>query len=135
MQDNEFLSKIHEVFQNDQRIKFAYIFGSRARGDAVLSSDYDLAVYLNETDRLKRFDIRMELLSKVARVVPGQGLDLVIINDISSIAFLYDISLGKLIFSRNDGERADFELKTFNSYLDFRPFLEEYNKHYVERNT
>ena len=50
------LEKIFDLFP---QVKLVYFFGSRATDKAVPLSDYDFAVFLDEKDFKKRFDIRL----------------------------------------------------------------------------
>lgn len=52
-------------------VKFAYIFGSRARGDAGPLSDVDVAVFLD--GRVEPFDCRLRLMEKLSRIF-GESL-------------------------------------------------------------
>lgn len=64
-----------------------------------------------------------------------KNMDLVILNDISSLFFKYAIiEESILLYEKNEEERIDFENRILSSYFDFRPFLTLYNKQYVKNN-
>jgi predicted nucleotidyltransferase len=60
-------------------IRFAFLYGSRSRGQAHAKSDWDIAVYLDEglSDR-RRFEQRIDLLAALDDL--GE-IDLLVLND------------------------------------------------------
>jgi predicted nucleotidyltransferase len=125
--DKEQLEKIILVFKSYKKVGLAYLFGSRATGKVGPLSDYDFAIYLDEKDLKKRFDIRLELMGKVSRVLETDALDLCVINDIESPEFKYNIIKdGKVIFER-EPFKILIEPKILNEYFDFHNSLVEYN--------
>lgn len=117
------------------KVSFAYLFGSQASGEVDKNSDIDIAVMLPlEMEKRKRFDIRLKLMGDISKVF-GKNVDIVVLNDTSSLFFKYIIiKEGEVIYRETELSPADFESKTLGMYFDFRPFLEEYNKAYVKRN-
>ncbi len=79
-------------------VQFAYIFGSFVNGNAIKTSDIDIAVFLKEKNKLKRFNVRLNLMTDLGKILHKE-IDLIVINDISSIFFKYVIfKEGKIIF-------------------------------------
>lgn len=108
-----------KIFKKYPQVKLAYLFGSQANGTAGLLSDYDFAVYLNEKDSGKRFDIRLKLMSQLSLLLKTDAVDVVVINDTESPDLKYDIiKEGKLLL-----EKAPYKLlvepKILNEYFDF----------------
>lgn len=64
--------------ENDKRVRFAYLFGSLARGQAGPLSDTDIAVYLDR--RVKFDDYRLKLMEKLAKILEDGNLDLLVLN-------------------------------------------------------
>lgn len=123
--------ELEKVFEENQ-VLFAYLFGSQATGKANFESDIDLAVYLNE-DCKDLFKRRLFLIERFQDVLK-KNVEVIILNEQRSILFKFVIiKEGKVIFEKNHGKRVDFELKTMEEYYDFQPFLEAYNKAYLER--
>lgn len=48
----EISKKLSAIFEKIERVEFAYLFGSFARGDAFPFSDIDIAVYLKDKPSL-----------------------------------------------------------------------------------
>lgn len=116
-------------------VKSVYFFGSRVTGKAVKNSDYDFAVLFDDTtSKEDRFDLKLKLMVKLLKAVKTDAVDLVVLNDLPSLFFRYIIiKEGKLIYQKNDLETVEFESRTLGLYFDFRPFLEEYNRSYLNR--
>lgn len=119
----------------ENKVSFAYLFGSRVNGSFGKDSDVDIAVMLPfEMKKEKRFDLRLKLMGEISKIFK-KNVDVVVLNDIRSLYFKYIIiKEGKIIYKETDLSPVDFESKTLGIYFDFRPFLEDYNKAYVKRN-
>ena len=139
------MDKIVDIFKNNAElirlfkkngILFAYLFGSQISGYSDKNSDVDIAVMLPfEIKKEDRFDLRLKLMGEISKILKKET-DVVILNDTRSLFFKYIIMKeGKIIYQENEVIVADFESKTLGMYFDFRPFLENYNKAYVKRNT
>jgi len=102
------------------------LFGSRAVGRAIPTSDVDVAVYLDKKLCGDFFEKRLDLIVKFSKLLKKET-DVLILN--TAFPFLRYVVLkeGKLIFDRDESQRIDFELKSINEYFDFRPVLEKYN--------
>ena len=75
------LAKQHltERLERETQILFALLFGSRAKGNARESSDWDVGVYLDpELGEAERFRWQRRLLASLA---PRYELDLVVLNE------------------------------------------------------
>lgn len=128
-------NKICAIFELYPEIKSVYLFGSRAMGKAVKNSDYDFAILVDENlSKGKRFNLRLKLMAELSRAFKTDAVDVVILNDLVSLFFKYAIiKEGKVVYQRNDLETAEFESRTLGLYFDFQPFLEEYNRSYLNR--
>lgn len=115
-------------------IKFAYLFGSYARNDVGPMSDIDIAIYLDdEIDENKRFDIRLELIGKVGRLLKTEKLDLIILNDVD-IALAYQVVYdGKIIYCKDELKRIRFEARTMSQYFDQQYYYRRHAKMTIDR--
>lgn len=129
------IDKLKPLFKSFSVVKSVYFFGSRVTGKAVKNSDYDFAVLFDDaTSKEDRFDLKLKLMAKLSKALKTDAVDLVVLNDLPSLFFRYIIiKEGKLIYQKNDLETAEFESRTLGLYFDFRPFLEEYNRSYLNR--
>lgn len=130
--DKNITRKLTKVFQK-QSVLLAYLFGSSVSGQEVSKSDADVAVFLADgLTKEKRFEIRLKLIGQLSKILK-KDVDLVVMNDTASLFFKYIIiKEGKLIYSKSELERIDFESRVMGLYFDFQPFLDIYNQNYVK---
>ena len=123
-------SELAEIFRGDERILVAYLFGSKSRGLQTPGSDTDLAVLLSRlpTDML---DYYLDLVDRLSRVVGG-SIDLVFLNAASPLLKHQVIKHGKILYSRDETARVEFEAKAIKEYMDFIPRSDEYDEALVE---
>jgi len=120
-------AKVKEIFKNSSDVKLAYLFGSRARGDTGPLSDYDYAVYIDESDSKLLFDKKTKLLSELSTALGTDDIDLVILNSSEKPELKYNIiSEGKLIHEV-EPFKLIVEPRIMNEYFDFRMMLERNN--------
>lgn len=133
IQIKEIQKRLKPLFEREKSILFAYVFGSVAQERAHGESDIDLAFYLN-TDGVKDTFKKRVLLIEEAQALLNKKVEIIILNEVSSILFKFVvIKEGKILFERAHDQRVDFELATMQEYYDYQPFLENYNKAYLER--
>ncbi len=121
------------VFEK-QPVVFAYLFGSLAGSTATSDSDADIAVFLPERmSKEERFELRLRLMSELGHALK-RNVDVVILNDVISLFFKYVIlKEGMVIYEASEASRLDFAARTLSLYFDFLPFLNQYNRAYVQR--
>lgn len=117
------LEKIFELFP---QVKLVYFFGSRATGKEGTLSDYDFAVFLDENDFKKRFDIKLDLLDKFSQLLKTDNIDLSVLNDIQSPELKYSIiASGQLIYKK-EPYKVLVEPGILSDYFDFMDGLKRY---------
>jgi len=105
------------VWRAFPQVKFAYLYGSLARGDSWIYSDVDIAVYLFPEKPTHLFDLRAAL----ARALKRDDIDLLIMNHTNNIILLEAIIReGVLLFERDPDLRQQFESETLHQAIDFR---------------
>ena len=109
------LVSLKDFFRHAPMVKFAYIFGSRARDDAGVLSDIDIAVYLDR--RLDAFRYRLTLMEELARALKGADFDLVTLND-APLTLQYEIIRDGKVLKEDKKRRVDFETRVLSRYLD-----------------
>lgn len=94
-----------------------YLFGSSVNGKMTGSSDIDLAILFSEN---KIMDIdRLDIMSRLSSAA-GRDVDLVILNDASSLLYHEILLTGKLILENNREYRIQREVKNRKLYEDYR---------------
>lgn len=123
----ENIKEISALFKLYPEIKLVYLFGSQAASKQGLLSDYDFAIYLDEKDKKRMLDIKLELMDKIGRTLKTDKVDIVILNIIESPEIKYNIIKdGKLIFEK-EPFKVIVEPKILNEYFDFHSLLLKYN--------
>jgi len=117
------IAKIAEKYQ----LKLVYLFGSRANGKIGPLSDYDFAVYLDEKDAKKRFDIRLKLIAEVSEIFKTDKVDICVLNDIEGPELKYNIIKEGIIIFEKEPFKILIEPKILNEYFDFHALLLRYN--------
>lgn len=114
-------------------VRFAYLFGSRARGTAHAGSDIDVAVYLDPpaSDPLAMARLSVEL-ARALRMDP----DLVDVRDLREGSVLFNFQVvrdGRCLLECDHRERIAFETRSAGAYYDFLPVLERHGRATRER--
>jgi uncharacterized protein len=97
------------------QVKFAYLFGSHARGDAGPLSDLDIAVFLDR--RLAVLNFRLQLIVSLTRVLGVENFDLVTLND-ASVVLKYEVIRAGRVVKEDRKRRVPFEVEVLREYLD-----------------
>ena len=114
-------------------IDVLYLFGSHAGGRPSDLSDIDLGVLLaKDVDHEKYFDYRRRLIASFAEILMSDRVDVIILNQAPCFLAFHVMAPRHILLDRNPTHRIEFEVKTANAFLDFRPFL-EVRKSYVKR--
>jgi hypothetical protein len=115
----ELLQKLSPVLETDPDITFAYLFGSVAKGRSGPLSDIDVAVYFHPAgDSRSRLDRRIKLMSKLGKVLSRDDVEVVSLQDAPLDLAFEILAYGKLIFSKDKGQKADFIFETLRRYHD-----------------
>lgn len=123
------LDRLREVFSRFKEVAAAYLFGSRARGDAREDSDWDFAILLSRPFR-DPYDL-VRLQERLEEALGGR-VDLLVLNSASvEIAFKV-LKEGVLVYEADRDFRADFEVLVMKKYFDLKPLLEERCRHLLE---
>ncbi len=102
-----------------------YLFGSAVHGQMSKLSDIDVAVLLPEEIAVEEyFDTRLQMTLDLMELLNESKVDLVILNQAPSLLKYQVVTAGKILYSRNDRERARFESRAILEYLDFKPILD-----------
>lgn len=125
MINEEKMKKLREYFST-QPVDVVYLFGSQATGKATKLSDYDIGVlFKTEIDQSKRFDLRLEIISRVCGILKVERVDVVDLVQ-APIPLRYSaISPRKEIFTADNSKRALFEAETLSKYFDYAYFIKQ----------
>lgn len=122
------IESLKSVISEHEEVIAAYLYGSAAQGRMRADSDIDVGILLADdavTDH--RYVVRMarELQSRCRL---DREVDLRVLNR-RPIRFLNQVMrYGELVFVRDEKKRVEFETGVLKEYLDFKPFLREYDR-------
>jgi len=122
----ETIKKLVKIFKSYPQIKLVYLFGSTISGRKGPLGDFDFAFYVDEKDRRRRFDIKLNLMTQISSYLKTDKIDVVILNDCDMPELKYNIiSEGELIY-QYEPFKVVVEPKILNEYFDFRSCLLKY---------
>ncbi len=117
----EIENKISDYFSKRKDISAVYIFGSFNTERFNQNSDLDLAlIYSQEMDKFKRFDLKLELMAKLEKLIELE-VDIVDFENVD-LKLKHQILDGKLIYCSDPGRRVELEKRAILNYIDMRKF-------------
>lgn len=110
------------VFEKmSDRIAAAYLFGSRAKGEAGPASDVDLAVLLHESAGNCGQELRLDLYADCCRALKRNDIDIVILNTTRNLFLLEEVvNRGVVLYQNDIGLREEFEVNVMHDFIEFR---------------
>lgn len=116
------LDEVRRVLEADDRVAYALLFGSAARGAAHSGSDLDLGLGLKRGLRLGVLELG-ELVSRLDGAA-GQPVDLVLLEEAPPGIAYRAFRDGQLIFERDRSALVARKARAILEYLDYRPIEE-----------
>lgn len=110
-------------------ISIVYLFGSKVTGGANRLSDIDIGVVLKSlpmsADTRVLYNALYQLFSEL---YPKSKIDIVFLQK-APLSFQYAvIKEGKVLYEENPKMTVDYEYKVVNQYLDFRTYLDFFDR-------
>ncbi|MBI5328156.1 MAG: nucleotidyltransferase domain-containing protein [Deltaproteobacteria bacterium] len=128
MDIQEITDKLLKTWLDFKEINIAYLFGSHATGETRKTSDIDIAIVAPELT----LDGYMKLWAKVTNAFGTEKVDLVTLSD-KSASFRYEVvKEGMVIYYKDDDLLNDFELRSWQEYMDFKHIRGIYRQHLYE---
>ncbi|MFZ3167366.1 MAG: nucleotidyltransferase domain-containing protein [Candidatus Methanoperedens sp.] len=123
------METIIKVLEKEPEVLFSFLFGSYAKGIQNENSDIDIAIYLIDESLIEKDPLYPSRLAiKIERALAGKKtVDVRILNG-STLRFRSQVlRFGKLLFSKDEKKRIEFETSSLDLYYDFKPHLEKYD--------
>lgn len=111
----ETVDALRAFLTTEGRVKFGYLFGSLAHGNAGPLSDVDVAVFLD--GRLDFFTFRLKLMEAMTKVLKTENFDLVVLNK-APVVLAHEVISGGIILKDDRPRRVIFESRVLREYLD-----------------
>lgn len=123
------INKCRDILIKYDKIVFAYIFGSYAKGNVREDSDIDISIYLKDNIYTYEYlDMKMQLSEVIKREV-----DLIILNDATPL-LRYEIYKNNiLLFTRDKSVESRYKVKTLFEYNDMKRYLDLSYEKTIER--
>jgi predicted nucleotidyltransferase len=125
---NSLTKILQEVFEKNEEVQFAYLYGSVAMRAQTLESDIDVAVYLKPMNINDFVRTEEKLTLALIMRLHNDRVDLRVLNALPFLMQYTVLRDGILIFSRNELERVDFETQVMIRFFDLKPYLDEYRR-------
>ena len=131
-QKDSLISRITDILLRQEPVLFAYLYGSFLGAGPF--RDIDVAAYADpaafkSTDEI--FNYGLSVAAKVDMAVSGVSVDLRLLN-LAPVPFKFSvITRGKLIFTKDEQKRIDFEARVRTLYFDFLPHLKLHHRSLV----
>lgn len=124
----ERIEMLKSLIREHDEVIIAYLYGSGAQGNLRADSDIDIGILLVDDavpDHLYAIRLAGEIRSRCRL---DREVDVRILNR-RPIRFLHQVlRYGEIVFVRDERKRVDFETGVIKAYLDFKPFLMEYDR-------
>lgn len=125
----EKIGQLEKIFIKQQNVVAAYVYGSRIKGYANVKSDLDLAIVVDDVDRINYQDLYL----KINQIFSKLEIDLRIVTSSSSPIYLLQIlKSGKCIYQRDELEKVNFETKALKDFYDSQHIRDIYD-HYLKQ--
>lgn len=113
------MEPLQRALEQDTRLAYALVFGSRARGDAHAGSDVDLAIGLADDARLGPGEIGY--LVSALEAASGLTIDLVLLEEAPPALAYRVFRDGRVLLERDRAALVERKTRAILDYLDFRP--------------
>jgi predicted nucleotidyltransferase len=129
LQELDRLKAAIAVVLREAPVRFAYLYGSVARGEAHPGSDLDVAVMF---ERSVPAEERLSLELALGLALDAQlGRERADVRDLAGLPLVLRgrvVTEGALLFSRDEEGRVAFEVATRNEFFDFLPAYRAYQE-------
>ncbi|GEM84359.1 type VII toxin-antitoxin system MntA family adenylyltransferase antitoxin [Meiothermus hypogaeus] len=116
--ETQSIESIEGVFAGYPQVQAAFLFGSRAFGEARPDSDWDLAVYLEPPEP----DPTLEILTDLVKA-GSERTDLVVLNQAPPVLAFEVVRANKVIYRREGFCVGSYVSRVVREYWDLEPLL------------
>lgn len=124
----EVLQQVQFTLKNEEDILVGYLYGSFARGNATERSDIDIGILISEdfeTEPLYESKISLKIEKNITS---SREVEVRVLNE-QPLRFLHQVlKHGKMFYCKDEKTRIRFETRVYDEYIDFKPFMKEYNE-------
>jgi uncharacterized protein len=117
MMPDSLIPLLQSLFTGDDRVAFAYLFGSAARGEQNRLSDIDIAAYLRENCDFA--EARLDIIGKLMDLLGNERFDFVVLNKAPLPLAARIIRDRRLLSDQDPFSRHLYESRILREYHDF----------------
>jgi predicted nucleotidyltransferase len=117
------MKQIHEILNRRPTVLFAYLFGSKAKGNSNGRSDWDIAIYFKGPFRKRENWATFNLEALLSRAIGGEVQVTTLNEGLPPVLAFEIVKDGILLLDRNIDVRLDFENRMLRYYHDWQYFL------------
>jgi predicted nucleotidyltransferase len=100
---------------SEEKVCFAYLFGSQAKQYAGKLSDIDIAIYLD--DGIEVFRYKLYFMEAVMKIVKNDKVDIIILNN-ATLLMRHQVVKNGVVLKDDKRRRLDFETQVLGMYHD-----------------
>jgi predicted nucleotidyltransferase len=115
--------RLRDVLAQRSEVLEAYLFGSRARGDATARSDIDVAVTVQQPTRSGGFGYQAELATELMAALGESRIDVVLLNGADPLLYHRVLRDGVRVWARDLAATTTREGQALSRYCDYVPRL------------
>ena len=128
------IERLERTLHARSEVLDAYLFGSRARGDARIESDVDVAVYVDRKYASEAaFGYAAELATVLAPAVGRERVDVVILNEAPPLLYHGVLRDGIRLITRDPRATTGREGQALSRYCDYVPQLRKIEAAHARR--
>ncbi len=123
---DEIKNNLNKYFQKHPEVEVAYIFGSVAQGKTNALSDVDIAIIIDSqqiNEEAYSYGYRAEIQTDLIKLLKTNNIDLVILNEANTLLKHRVLYFGRIIYSKNEKKRIEFQTDTINKYNDYKQLI------------
>jgi predicted nucleotidyltransferase len=114
------IDRLRRILEADDRVAYALVFGSLARGSSHAGSDVDIAIGLGAGHRPTVGEIG-DIISRLEVATEGRPVDLVLLDEAPPALAYRVFRDGQVVVLRDRAALVDRKARAILEYLDWKP--------------
>lgn len=123
---DDIIRNLRKYFKEKKEVDLAYIFGSTVSGKTNALSDIDIAILIDKKqikETLYPYGYKAHIIADLMKLLKTNRVDLVILNEAPLLLKHRVLYTGKLIYSKNESLRIQFQVECIDRYNDFKHLI------------
>jgi predicted nucleotidyltransferase len=109
------LNLLKNKLVSEEKVCFAYLFGSQVKQYAGKLSDIDIAIYLD--DGIEDFRYKLYFMEAMMKIVKNDKVDIIILNN-ATLLMRHQVVKNGVVLKDDKRRRLDFETQVLGGYHD-----------------